>query len=183
MRQRLVKRLRFGSSGGISICHTAHEKPLWRVCIAVSLAIGLFVIGCEKPDAPSSSSTASENSDLADGLYGVLQIGTKRATLPKANANQRVIEYQRRFVQGGDEEPPEWFLLDVVSHVPLQLTEAPTEKPDAIELSLSPNATIGLQSLSTKFVGKTVAVIVGGEVATAHLVREPINMPKLQISC
>ena len=150
------------------------QKVKNLIVASVLLLMMLSSFGCDSPE---------HSSKLADGIYGVIAFEDQLSALPSAKAGQCVIEFSPRFVKDSVGEPSEWFLLDLKSFAALELTEPPADLGDKIELAFTRKTQKALTELSADFIGKRVAIVIGGEVVTAHKVREKIEMGQLQISC
>lgn len=124
---------------------------------------------------------------LQNGIYLVLAKAGVAADLSAADGTT-VIEYEHPRDED-DQGPRELFLVRRVPDVPMTLA-APARvegtPPDDISLYLSftPEAADALERVTTEHAGKeSVAVLIGGKVASVHKIRTPITGGKLQISC
>lgn len=122
-----------------------------------------------------------------DGVYAVLRQGTKPADIEPIAAGEAMVVQRFRFVKKDGNEPPRYLAVRNAPDVKLDLAEAPkTEKENgkvsAIFLTLRPDAAKALARLTTDRLGKEVAIVVGGEVATMHKIRTPITGGQAQIT-
>ena len=143
------------------------------------LLLFLCTCACGEPE-PVSRPEA-----LEDGVYEVLAVGGDRDALPAADADARVLTFDRQFIAGGAELAPEYVLLRVPGHAPLELAQPPTEgeangRP-VLLLSLKPEAAKALTALTSK--ARRAAVVVDGTIVTVHGIRVPIEGGLLQVSC
>lgn len=125
------------------------------------------------------------DSVLPDGIYEVVASAASADALPSASSDTRVLRYDRRFVQGGDEVPPDYLLVRLSGFAPLDLAEP--AKPSEMNgrpvllLALESEASAALTALTTH--AKAMAIVIGGEVTSSHRVREPLRGGRLQVSC
>ena len=141
----------------------------------------LLLLACACADrGPVAQSDA-----LADGVYEVLAIEGDRDALPAPDAGTRVLIFDRQFIAGGSELPPEYVLLRVAGHAPLDLAESPsrgeTGGRPVLLLTLRPEAGETLTALTSK--AERAAVVVDGAIVTVHRIRVPIEGGRLQVSC
>ncbi len=148
-----------------------------RLCLSLVLLAG--ACGCSDPE-PVPPPAA-----LKDGVYEVLAVEGDPGALPTPDAETRVLTYDRQFIAGGSQLAPEYVLLRVRGHAPLELAKPPTEgeadgRP-ALLLTLRPEAGKTLAALTSK--ASRAAVVIGGTIVTLHRVRAPIEGGRLQVSC
>lgn len=119
---------------------------------------------------------------LADGLYPVVASEDSAEKLTVAAGHRAVIN-DRRFVKPELRPEPEWVLLPNVPAVALELAEAPTEGDGRLNLTFTTQAAQNLASFTEQSIGKRVAIVIGGDVVTIHVIRTSIDGGKLQVSC
>lgn len=145
---------------------------------AFLLGLLLALSGCNTPSEPATP-------PLADGVYEVIASAAEASGLPRVTADTRALIFDRQFVRDGAAEPPEHLLIRVTGHAPLELAEPPTTSEAngrrSLLLTLREEAGQALQELTTH--ATRAAVIVDGQVVTAHGIRTPIVGGKVQVSC
>lgn len=126
---------------------------------------------------------SGEASSLPDGLYRVIQQegGQDSGT----DAVIQVV-YNRLFHEG-DIGPETRLWVDTSDYVPLILDIPPRAEIQEGEkkrllLSLTPAASEKLKTFSTRHLDQRVAILMDGEVVSAHRVRTPLTSGMLQIS-
>ncbi len=123
--------------------------------------------------------------ELADGVYEVLAVHRERAPLSGEGPDTRVLVHDHRYVQGGADEAPDYVLLRLPGHAPLDLARPPTpgeaDGRPVLLLTLEPEAGQALEDLTSR--AEHAAVVIGGRVATVHRIRVPIKGGTLQVSC
>lgn len=137
------------------------------------------LVGC------ADSQPVTQEAALEDGVYEVLAVERDRASLPKPDADARILVFDRQFIKGAEDMPPAYLLLRVSGHAPLDLAKPPTQGEAngraMLLLNLKPEAAKTLQTLTSK--AERAAVVVGGQVVTVHRIRVPIEGGGLQVSC
>ncbi|MEM7262010.1 MAG: hypothetical protein AAF488_08460 [Planctomycetota bacterium] len=78
---------------------------------------------------------------------------------------------------------PEWLVLPSTPSVPLELMEPPTVEEGALFVTLTESAGRQLFEFTQRSVGRPVAVVIGGEIVTVHVIRTALTGGQLQISC
>lgn len=156
-----------------------------RQSLAAMLIVAAVFSGCQMPTSDSIENP--EASGLADGFYRVLQRRSESALL-QPGPEQIVMIERHRFVRSEAPPDPTFVLLATAPDVPLELSRAPESSRgddgrDRILLNFSPRAARRLAEFTTANVGAHVAIIIGGEVVTAHAIRTPLTGGGLQISC
>ena len=151
----------------------------------------LALIGCD-PGKDSTKSAAVKNqpeTTLANGFYAVLgEAKTKEKAL--AFQSEKVILYSykyHQYSQGEDRDEPIYLAVNASPNVPLILADNPkTENDDEgsplLRLQLDKTAAQDLEDFTGQHLGKTVAIIVGGEVISKHLVREALKGGQINIT-
>lgn len=126
---------------------------------------------------------AGQASSLPDGLYRVIQ-----QEGGKDSDTDAVIQvvYNRLFHEG-DIGPETRLWVDTSDYVPLILGIPPRAEIQEGEkkrllLSLTPAASEKLKTFSTRHLDQRVAILLDGEVVSAHRVRTPLTSGMLQIS-
>ena len=143
--------------------------------LAVLLA-GACVCGCRGTSPPPA---------LDNGIYEVLAAAPDPARLPAPDADTRVLVFDRQFVRGGSEIPPEHVLVRIPGHAPLDLARKPEvtggKESPRLNLQLRPAAADALTKLTTR--ARRAAVIIDGKVVSVHGIKVPIEGGALQVSC
>jgi len=136
----------------------------------------LLAVACGGPDPEEP---------LPDGIYEVLAVAPYRAGLPHRGPDDRALVHDRKYVAAEPAPPPEYLLLRVKGHVPLDLAAAPRTDDDSgrprLLLDLDEEAAEALTELTTR--ARRAAVVIGGDVVTMHSIRAPIRDGHLQITC
>jgi hypothetical protein len=124
---------------------------------------------------------------MPDGIYAVLREGPRRADVLPVGKGEVVVAYDYNFTKkpgGGD---PRFLVLHTSPEVPLVLAESPKavrEGDDtvALHLRLRRDHARALERFTRDHHGGKAAIVVGGELATVHKIRQVITGGAVQIT-
>jgi preprotein translocase subunit SecD len=150
------------------------------------LSAALLVIGISSP-APGQDKSTKPTKKRPDGVYAVLRDSTEEKEVLPLKDGEALVVNRHRYLKPGDKEPPRYLVVRTSPDVELELAGEPKvveEGGDVVRvlLKLQPGPAKALELLTTDRVGKQVAVVIGGEVVTAHKVREAIKGGGVQIT-
>jgi preprotein translocase subunit SecD len=123
-----------------------------------------------------------------DGVYAVQRDGSKEQDVLPLKDGEVLVVQRHRYLKVPENEPPRYLVVRAAPDVALDLAEAPKavkeEGSDSLRilLKLRPKAAADLERLTRAQVGKSVAIVLGGEVVTAHKIREEIKGGGVQIT-
>jgi hypothetical protein len=122
-----------------------------------------------------------------DGVYAVLRESLKEKDVLPLKDGERLIVHHHRYLKDGAKEPPRFLVVRPTPDVMLDLAEAPQAVKEGDEvvrilLKLKPRAATALKRVTTDQTNKHVAIVLGGEVVTAHKIREAIKGGNVQIT-
>jgi len=172
---------------------TGRDKSSIRLLTSFLLIMVLSNLQISDAVARSKSRTPSNspqaiNSKLGDGLYLVLAQSKRKKLLAPRSSNQIVLLNDFRFLQPKEREEPVYMLLQKEPFIPLRLEGRPLEdkeegsnKPRLL-LQLEESQIEPLKAFTQTNIGKTIAIVIGGDIVTAHKVRTAIDGGKLQIT-
>jgi preprotein translocase subunit SecD len=129
-----------------------------------------------------------EAKKLANGVYVVLRdSAAEKDLLPLKDGEVLAID-RHLYAKIDDKEAPRYLVMRAMPDVVLDLAGEPKAVKEGDEvvrilLKLQPKAAAALERLTADNVGKQVAIILGGEVVTAHKIRDAIKGGEVQISC
>jgi hypothetical protein len=156
-------------------------------CLSHLAFVGLLSVlpGGPVPDSPRP---APEPRAPPNGFYLVLRQGAKPGDVGPARAGERLVVNRHPYEKAEDRGPPRYLAVHRVPDVPLALKEGPEGTKDdsgslRIRFRLAPEAARKLERLTRGHQGGEVAVILGGEVVTAHKIRSVIADGRVQITC
>ena len=146
---------------------------------ACALAVVLFLGGRAVGEAPPKK--------LPDGAYAVLRDGPKEKDVLPLKDGEALVVHRHRYLKDGEKEPPRFLVVRSAPDVLLDLAAAPKAVKEGDEvvrilLKLRPKAAAALERLTRDRLGKQVAIVLGGEVVTAHKVRAVIKGGDVQIT-
>lgn len=135
---------------------------------------------------PPQDSTVADTG-LRHGLYLVLSDGTEAECLSARTDSQTVLIHDDRFLEEKSDDPPEYLLVRTVPDVPLVLAFEPervtnTQGRPELRLALSEQHVETLRLFTERNLGKRVALVVAGQVVSAHRIRAVIEDGRLQIT-
>lgn len=148
----------------------------------------------DKKASPNHLTSSSKNqigdqkNKLADGLYSVERSARDLESLKPIHESETLIENDFHFLEPLEREPVIYLVLQTKTFIPLTLGADPredTEKESGkprLQIQLTNNQVKPLQDFTSAHLGKTVAIVIGGEVVTTHKVRSVIEGGKLQIT-
>ena len=147
--------------------------------MTIALFLGGQALGDDQALAPGRK--------LPDGVYAVLREGAKEKDVQPLKDGEVLAVHRSRYLKAGDKEPPRFLVVRPAPDVPLDLAAAPKadkqgEEVVRILLKLRPKAAAALERLTRDQRGRQVAIVIGGEVVTAHKVREVIKGGEVQIT-
>ena len=129
--------------------------------------------------------TQPEKAKVADGVYLVLRDSLKEADVLPLKDGEKLIVH--RHVYSVDKEPPRHLVVRSAPDVDLALAQAPKVEKEgdevvSIMLKLQPKGAAAFEKLTAASRGKYVAIVLGGEIATMHVIRDEIKGGNLQIT-
>jgi preprotein translocase subunit SecD len=150
------------------------------------LFAAVLFLGTCAPSWGQEKATQPPNK-IPDGVYAVLRDGPQEKDVLPLKDGEVLVVNRYRFQKKGDQEPPRFLVVRATPDVALALAAAPkaVKEEDGVVrilLKLRPPAAAALERLTTDHLGKQVAIVLGGEVATAHKVRDVIKGGDVQIT-
>jgi preprotein translocase subunit SecD len=129
----------------------------------------------------------AEEKKLPDGVYAVLREGLKEKDVLPLKDGEALAVHRHRYLKDAEKEPPRYLVVRRAPDVLLDLAAEPKAEKEGEEvvrilLKLRPKAAAALERLTRDQLGRQVAIVVGGEVVTAHKVRTVIKSGDAQIS-
>lgn len=152
---------------------------------AAFVAALLVVVGCIP--AWGRDETPKPPKTVPDGVYAVLRDGPNEKDLLPLQDGEAIVADRHRYLKTDDQEPPRFLVVRAAPDVELDLAEAPKAIKEGDEvvgvlLKLRPKAATALERLTSDQRGKQIAIVLDGEVVTAHKVRDVIKGGEVQIT-
>lgn len=124
---------------------------------------------------------------LPNGVYAVLRESVREKDVLPIEAGEALIVHRSLYQKKDDKEPPRFLVVRPAPDVALDLAEEPRAVKEGDEvvrilLKLRPKAAAALERLTADRLGKHIAIVLGGEVATMHRIREVIRNGEAQIT-
>lgn len=153
------------------------------------MAVAALFILLSPPLAPAAVARSSDNkSAIGDGLYLVVAADrVKKHLLPLQN-DQIIVLNDFRLLEPLERETPILLKLQKAPFVPLLINGKPLEDKEegsnkpSLQLTLKDSQIEPLRLFTTTNLGKTVAIVIGGEVVSTHVIRTAITGGRLQIT-
>ncbi len=129
---------------------------------------------------------AADNVSLPNGFYLILEEQADASALQKPAENEVIVTYTLDHL-GVYDQPPRHFRVKTVPDVNFS-SDAKAEVGDKNEGKTTLNIALGegnaveFQKFTAANIDRTVAIIIGGKVATAHKIRSEIVGGKIQIT-
>lgn len=161
-------------------------------CVAVSLFALLSIQASPLHSfgalAAEDASAASDTNllGLANGIYLVSKKSEKIGALIP-NPNQTLAIYDYSFFEPDERQEPTFLLLQNKPFIPMTLGSDPelnkgeNGKP-SLNLQLAPEQIEPLKKFTSDNLGKTIAIVIGGNVISDHKIKSVIEGGKLQIT-
>ncbi len=150
-------------------------------CLLVSGLLSIF------PTTATPQQPAHTVAKLPTGVYAVVRDGAMEKDVLPLKQGEALAVDRHGYLKKGENEPPRYLVLHAVPDVLLDLAGEPTavkEGDDVVRVlfTLKPKAAEALERVTRDQVGKQVAIVIEGEVVTAHKVRTAIKGGRVQVS-
>ena len=134
-----------------------------------------------------SSRLAASSGTLPDGLYLVLREADNQEKLKPTTRTEHVIIYDYHFLEPAQRGTPSYLTVSAEAFIPIALSGEPIKEKDSrgrpkLLLQLAKNQVVPLEEFTRKNCGRSVAILIGGQVVTMHKIREPITGGRMQIT-
>jgi preprotein translocase subunit SecD len=162
-----------------------------RVTFKISVIIFLCFISIAKSQSAKNqdSSIIYRQADrYQTGFYLIAAEADSTISLPPANANQRVVRYDYKYLQVSERSKPRYLLLPKTVDVPLMLIKTPELQKKGkngfpeLRLELTSESASKLEKLTRDHIGGKVAFAIDGEPVTLHKIRSIITDGKFRLS-
>jgi preprotein translocase subunit SecD len=146
-----------------------------------------FLLAAASAAAYSDGTAPESPRKLPDGVYAVLRDAAKEKDVRPLKDGEVLINYRPRFLKKDDPTPPRFLVVRDKPAVTLDLAGEPKavkegEEVVRILMKLWPKAAAALERLTNDQRGRPIAIVLGGEVVSAHKVREVIKGGEVQIT-
>ncbi|MBF0548142.1 MAG: hypothetical protein HQM08_27145 [Candidatus Riflebacteria bacterium] len=166
------------------------KTSVFLILIVLSIVCtSLAVLGNEPPVLSSSDSAQITDSSpaLANGLYLVLRQADEQKMLKPESKSEIVLINDGRFLEPAERNPTNFIVVRTDKFVPIILTGEPKKGTDdkgklSIGLQLAPEQVTPLENLTGKNLGKSMAIVIGGQVVTVHKIKSAIVGGQIQIT-
>ena len=155
-----------------------------RIVVALFL---LLVSACRRTEQSAVAPGSDAAKGLENGMYLVTDIFDKMPASDSAGHGRRIVAYRQVYDPPEERGAPRYVVIDVTQYVPFLFESAPTVTNDVtgraiLGIALDANYTERLKQFTTEHLGKSAAMIVGGDLVSVHKIRTVIAEGKLQIT-
>jgi len=163
-------------------------RRLRIICLSLLLLSSIFpALASEKTSSAAVAPSSSVEKKLSNGIYLVLRDGTSQEKVEPIADTEQLIVFDFRFFEPNEREETRYFAVARKPYIPLKLAKEPGKGKDSkgklkLNLQLSADQVGPLEEFTRKYVGRTIAVVVGGQVVTAHKIRTAITGGRIQIT-
>ncbi|MCI0459360.1 MAG: hypothetical protein L0Z62_20615 [Gemmataceae bacterium] len=124
---------------------------------------------------------------LPNGVYAVQRDSLREKDVLPLRDGEVLVVHQHRYVRNDAHEPARFLVVRSTPQVTFDLQGEPKAIREGTEvlrimLKLQPKAATALERLTRDHQGRQIAIILGGEVATMHKIREVIQGGDVQIT-
>jgi preprotein translocase subunit SecD len=138
-------------------------------------------------NSPSKKLVATKGPTLKDGLYLILRQDQDKAKLEPTGPGEEIVINDFEFLHPSERESAFFIVVSSKESIPFKFSTDPARDIDEkgrtkLLLQLAEDQIKPLERFTSKNCGKSVAIIIGGKVATTHKIREAIKGGKLQIT-
>lgn len=172
------------------LCKITHIKKSIAGSIGQRLIARLALFMLLSPAlAPMAVARSNDHKPvLSNGLYLVVASDRIKKHLLPPQDDQIVVLNDFRFLEPLERETPIFLKLQKAPFVPLLINGKPVEDKEEgsnkprLQLTLEDGQIEPLKQFTTKNLGKTVAIVIGGDVVSTHKIRTAITGGRLQIT-
>jgi len=150
-------------------------------------SLGASLLACHRKEPPQKSASAEAAADLANGMYLATGIFPTMTAAETSAGESRILTDRYIYDPPSERPPPRYVAIDATQYVPFVFETAPRATLDPngrtiLSIALDANHTERLKEFTTRHLGKSTAMVVGGELVSVHKIKEPITGGKLQIT-
>ena len=141
-----------------------------------------------KTTTDMSTHASKQDNKLPDGLYRVHRSDCKAENLAPPKLSERLLRNDYHFLEPAERQPARYLVLQTSPFVPLTLGADPSEDTEEgsgkprLQLQLTEDQIAPLEEFTRMCLGKTIAIVIDGEVVTTHQVKSVITGGRLQIT-
>jgi preprotein translocase subunit SecD len=155
--------------------------------LLLTLLLSLSLPACERRKVPESGTSAEVATDLGNGMYLATGIFDTLAAAETSSRGSRIVTDHHIYEPPSERAAPRFVTIDTTEHVPFILEAAPTTTDDSsgrtlLSITLDAKYKEKLKEFTTRYLGKSVAILVGGELVSVHKIRSVISEGKLQVT-
>jgi preprotein translocase subunit SecD len=151
-----------------------------------TLLLCLSLCACERR-TPEGGASAEVATDLGNGMYLATGVFDTLAAAKASSRGSRIVTDHHVYEPPSERAAPRYVAIDTTEHVPFILESAPatTDDPSGrtlLSITLDAKYKKKLTEFTTRYLDKSVAILVGGELVSVHKIRSVIPEGKLQVT-
>jgi preprotein translocase subunit SecD len=151
------------------------------------LLLSLSLSACERRKAPDSNASAEVAADLGNGMYLATGVFDTLTAAETSSRGSRIVTDHHIYEAPSERAAPRYVAIDTTEHVPFILQSAPTTTDDRdgralLSITLDAKYKEKLKEFTIRYLDRSVAILVGGELVSVHKIRSVIPEGKLQVT-
>ena len=147
-------------------------------------------VDAEKAAIPEVKETVNPEAidkKLGNGFYLVVREGADKKSLAPLSKTEHIILNDGHFLEKAERNPPAYIVVNTRDFIPITLSDAPKKETDdkgkpKLNLQLATSQIAPLEEFSRTNLGRTIAIVVDGQVVTCHKIKAVITGGKIQIT-
>ena len=152
---------------------------------SICLLVAILIPGI--PAAWPQTKSSDSSKKPADGFYAVQRESLKEKDVLPLKGGEVLLVHRQRYLKKDEEGLPRFLVVGSAPDIEFDLASTPKGVKDGedvvrIFVKLQPKAATALERLTRDHLGREIAIVLGGEVVTAHKIWEVIKGGEAQIT-
>lgn len=170
-----------------------HIRKIYASALLLLALLPLALPAADKPSLASNATGIAQGKpetaspSLPNGLYVILRQAPEEKALGPAVGKERILVNDGRFLEPSERNPVCYVAVSPDECVPFVLSGEPSRGTDdkgylKLGLQLAPEQARSLEDFSRRNLGKSVVIIIDGQVVTAHKLKSVLTGGGIQIT-